>query len=262
MDQVVVYKLGEMTQPPKSSRPGRLLGVFHEIEKLKHEPVSAGQLDPKAALLRSWQSNRLAHTYADLLDSSRYRPACLFFLEDIYAARDFSQRDHDMEQMHDFMQHFIPETMLHPLSVTVELHRLTNELDNRLLDALVNRLGVTDTITPELYAEGYRVCDNYAERVQQIDLIHEIGRRLDGIVRSPLTGAMLNVAKGPARRAGWTELTDFLERGYKAFKHMRGSKYFVETVRKREMRILDRIFAKHPDPFGPESGDQPGSPSD
>jgi hypothetical protein len=239
-----------MTAPTRPIRPTHVLGVLHGLDQLKHEEITTAPLDPKVALLRAWQSNRLARTYADLLENPRYRPACLLFLEDIYAARDFSQRDHDMERMHEFMQRLIPDSLLRPLTVTVHLHGMTNDLDARLLDALVNRLGVTDTITPELYAEGYRVCDNYDERKEQIELSCEIAERLDGVVRAPLTGMMLTVAKGPARSAGWTELTDFLERGYKAFKHMRGSRYFVETIRKRERRILDRIFERHPDPLG------------
>ena len=105
-------------------------------------------------------------------------------------------------------------------------------------------------LTTALYAEAYRICDNYDERVRQIDLVHQIGSRLDGVVRSPLTRAMLAVSKGPARKAGWGELTDFLENGYRVFKHMRGARHFLDTVRERERRILDRIYANDPDPFG------------
>ncbi len=200
-------------------------------------------------MLRAWQAQRLARTYADFLEQPRYRPACLFFLEDIYGPRDFSQRDHDLEQMYEFTQRFIPGEMLRPLALTVRLHHLTQELDRQLLDVLVKQLGVTDTLTAPLYAEAYRRCDNYTERVRQIDLIDDIGKRLDGLVRSPLVGAMLAVAKGPARRAGWIDLMEFLEHGFTAFKHMRGGSYFLSTVREREMGILDRIYANDPDPF-------------
>jgi len=238
-----------MTAPTRPTRPLHVLGALHGLDQLKHEEIATTPLDPKVALLRAWQADRLARTYADLLENPRYRPACRLFLEDIFGAHDFSQRDYDLERMHEFMQRVIPDSLLRPLTLTVRLHRLTNDLDARLLEALVHRLSVTDAITPELYAEGYRLCDNYAERSQQIEWIGQIGERLDRVVRSPLTGMMLSVAKGPARRAGWTELTDFLERGYTAFKHMRGSRTFVETVRKRERGILDRIVARHPDPF-------------
>ena len=228
----------------------QLLEPLREVGKLKHQTVEAAPLDPEVVMLRTWQARRLARTYADLLAQPRYRPACLFFLDDIYAPRDFSQRDHDMEQMYDFMRRFIPHAMLQPLTLTIKLYRLTQALDQRLLDVLVNQLEVTDTFTAPVYAEAYRRCDNEAERVRQIDLIYDIGKKLDEIVRSPLIAAMLNVAKGPARGAGWTDLTDFLEHGYTAFKHMHGGEYFLTTVRQREMDILQRIYANDPNPFG------------
>jgi hypothetical protein len=227
-----------------------LLSPLHNLDQLKHQSAAAAQLDPEVAMLRAWQSQRLARTYADLLEQPRYRPACLFFLEDIYAPRDFSQRDHDIEQMYDFMRRFIPAPMLRPLALTVKLHHLTEALDQHLLEVLIDQLGVTDTLTAALYAEAYRRCDNYAERVKQIDMIVEIGERLDGLVKSPLTAMMLNVAKGPARQAGWVELVDFLEHGYTSFKHMHGGQYFLKTVRQREIDALDRMYANNPDPFG------------
>jgi len=227
--------------------------MLHDLQQLKRHPVEVKPLDPKVALLRTWQSERLVRTYADLLADPRYQPACLFFLNEVYAPRSFSQRDRDMETVHDALQHILPDALIRPLALTVELHQLTEALDQRLIEVLTGRLGVTDTITPELYAEAYRICDNYDERVRQIDLVHQIGSRLDGAVRSPLTGGMLAVSKGPARAAGWGELTDFLENGHRAFKHMRGARRFLDTVREREKQILDRIYASEPDPFGFES---------
>lgn len=238
-----------MTSPSIPDQPGSTLGILRDIEKLKHQSVAGVPLDPQLALLRTWQSQRLARTYADLLADPRYRPACAFFLEDIYAARDFSQRDHDMEQMYGFMQRVFPAPMIHPLKLTVEVHAMTNALDARLLDVLVHQLGMADSIAEEQYAEAYRRCDNYVERARQIDLIHKIGSELDGIVQWPMTGAALAVAKGPARRAGWVELTDFIERGYRAFRHMHGAAYFLKTVRQREKLILDHIYGMEPNPF-------------
>jgi hypothetical protein len=227
--------------------------MLRDFQQLKRHPVEAKPLDPKIALLRTWQSERLVRTYADLLADPRYKPAYLFFLNEVYAPRDFGQRDRDMVTVYDALQHILPDALIRPLALTVELHHLTEALDQRLIDVLTGQLGVTDTITTALYAEAYRICDNYDERVRQIDLVHQIGSRLDGVVSSPLTSAMLAVSKGPARAAGWGELTDFLEKGYRAFKHMRGARHFLDTVRERELRILDRIYASDPDPFEFES---------
>jgi hypothetical protein len=220
-----------------------------EIEKLKRERLPEQPLEPRLALLKAWQARRMARTYADLLAAPRYRLACGFFLSDIYAPRDFSQRDHDILEMYAFMQRFVPEGLLRPLTETLELYNLTQALDDQLLQVLVEQLGVDTELTEAQYAQAYRLCDNYVARVRQIEMICKIGESLDDVVRLPLTGAALQVAKVPARRAGWTELTEFMERGFQAFKNMRGAEFFLKTIRKRERLILDRIYAAEPAPF-------------
>jgi len=226
-----------------------LLGALRDLEKLKHQTVTGGGLDPRMAILRTWQSARLTNTYADLLDDQRYKPACLFFLEELYAPRDFSQRDHDIEQMYSFVQRIFPEAMIRPLRLTVEVHRLTNVLDAQLLEVLVTQLAMTTTLTEAQYAEAYRRCDNYVERVKQIDQIYKIGYLLEEIMQNPLTGAALALAKTPARKAGWDELTTFMEKGYEAFRRMRDTEHFLKTIRQREKKILDQIYAESPHPF-------------
>lgn len=237
------------SRPPRGRRANPLQALL-DIEKMRHERIASSGLDPQIARLRRWQSARLARTYEDLLAHPRYTKACRFFLDDIYGPRDFSQRDYDLTRMYEFARTFVPEALIGPLARTVELHFMTQNLDAQLLDALVHQLGVTDTITVALYAEGYRVCDNYAERARQIDMISEIGEMLDRLVRVPLIGTAMAVARGPAKRAGWVELTEFLENGYAAFHHMNGATFFLSTIRQRERRSLDKIFARDPDPFG------------
>ncbi len=228
----------------------QIYDLISNIGKVSHrEEIERSGLDPHLALLRVWQAERLARTYVDLLEQPRYRPACLFFLEDIYAARDFSQRDHDLETMYEFMRRFVPDAISRPAALTIKLHRMTEVLDRKLLDVLVGQLGVTDSITVEQYAEAYRRCDNYRERVEQIDAILEICEHIDGIVRNPLSGPALRVAGGPLRGAGYGEVITFLERGYNSFKRMHGSRHFRKTLQEREMGILDRFYAHDPDPF-------------
>ncbi len=224
--------------------------VIGNIGKISHrEEIEGSGLDPQLALLRVWQAERLAHTYADLLAQDRYRDACLFFLEDIYAARDFSQRDHDLETMYDFMRRFVPDAVSRPAALTIRLHRMTSMLDAKLLDVLVNQLSIVDSITVEQYAEAYRRCDNYQERVDQIDLIADICAHIDGIVRNPITGPALSLSRRPLRSAGYGDVVSFLEKGYNSFKRMHGSRHFRHIVREREIDALDRMYAGDPDPF-------------
>lgn len=247
-----------MSSPSRLSHPQSFATILRQIQNLEHQRVEGEPPDPKMALLRAWQSERLARTYASFAKDPRYKPAIRFFLEDLYGARDFSQRNHDIMRLYDLVRPLAPELMIRPLMLSVELHYLTEQLDARLLDVLVSQLGMTEAITVALYSEAYRRCDNYDRRVQQIELIYELGSLLDKIVRMPLSGTMFNLAKAPLERGGWRELMAFMERGYIAFKKMRGGREFLERVRDRERRILDRIYAFEPDPFQLETprGDQ------
>jgi hypothetical protein len=237
----------------------RFTETIHHLSRLRQyrleqPPISHVVIDASLARLRTWQSNRLAQTHADLLESHRFGPACRFFLTDIYAPRDFSQRDQDIEYLYTIMSSFLPEFLLKVVRKAIEMNDLTNELDQALSRVMVEKLGITGngtgaTITPESYAEAYRICDNFAERAHQIHLIGEVGRMVDRGTRIPLVGVTLHLARHPANRAGWGELHDFLEHGYTAFKHMGRADKFLQIIQEREMGILERIYAHHPDPF-------------
>jgi hypothetical protein len=245
---------------PSATEAAKLLAQLIEARPGRHQKIAGVPLQPVVRLLREWQSARLARTHQDFLQDPRYRPATEFFLSDIYAARDFSQRNHDIQKAYDSMRKAVPERALQTLARTLELHEFTDDLDARLAATLVAHLGVTNTITPEQYAQGYRQCDNYDDRVRQIDMIIDIGRSVDRLVRLPFIGLTLRLAHVPANLAGWHELQDFLERGFAAFKHMNNADYFLNTVAHRERAILDRIYASHLEPFAIEANGRPDSP--
>lgn len=216
---------------------------------IQHETVEPGKLDPRLALLKQWQADRLKRTYEDVAALPRYGAVMDFFLQDIYAARDFTQRNHDMERMYEFMRHVAPEPVVRPLMMTVELHRLSEDLDARLLGTLVGRLNMDGSLTTSLYTEAYRLCDNYPERVRQIELIHDIGVMLDRAVRLPMGGPMLLLAKRGLGKGGWSELIALMDRGYNVFKRVPDTGKLMAIIRRRELQILDRIYAGDSEPF-------------
>lgn len=238
-----------MTDRDETKGGEHLLDYVRAARVGRHHRVSGEELEHGMRLLRAWQSARLARTHADLLADPRYGPACEFFLTDVYAPRDFSQRDHDITRVYESMHSVMPRALSRVLEMTIALNELTKELDETLLDVLVDELGVKDEITEEQYAEGYRRSDTYDLRVRQIELILELGREIDRLVHKPAVGLALRLAGIPARLAGWHEMQDFIERGFAAFKHMKNAEPFLETITGRERRILDRIYEGVEDPF-------------
>ncbi len=243
------------TKPEKlseSQSPKDLLRVIYELqhrEEARQQPVAGIALNPQMALLRQWQSERLSRTYADLLADKHYAPICHFFLSDLYAARDFSQRDQDAEHLYALLSRYLPKSMLTLLAEAILLNDLTQRLDQALLQALVEELHIEEAITPQGYAEAYRLCDNYAERQLQIELLARCLNEVGKGAHSLLVDASLRLAKLPAEALGWFDLYDFLRRGYAACKPVGNFKFFISTLQERETAILDKIYSNNPDPF-------------
>jgi hypothetical protein len=237
---------------PGKVSPQELIQLLSELQhrqEAQRVMIDDIALDPQLAMLRQWQTERLANTYNDLLANEQYRAACLFFLSDIYAPRDFSQRNHDAEHLYNLLSRFLPEVMLTLLADAIRINQLTSRLDHALLKVMVEDLEVKETITPPIYAQAYRLCNNYSERWEQIELATKILREAARGARNPIFAASLRLVRGPAQHAGWFELYDFLERGYLACKPMRKVEAFVETIEQREKEILERIFAGDDEPF-------------
>jgi hypothetical protein len=230
-------------EPPSTPNFIQLLKQLQSEEAAQRQEIAGKGLDPAMQRLREWQSQRLRGTYADLLAEPAFNPACEFFLTDIYGPKDFTQRDHDAERLYGLLSRYLPQIMLRLVADTIRINHMTYRLDHDLLNALVGLYGEQETISFEQYAQAYRVCDNEPERREQIELLTAILEEVTIGARQMATGLALKAVRGPAVKLGWGELYDFFERGYQACKPMKDPRYFVQTIRSRELALLEKIFA-------------------
>jgi hypothetical protein len=201
--------------------------------------------------LRAWQASRLTRTHQDLLESPRFHNAAQFFLADLYGPHDLSRHIEEVRRIVPVMTRVLPDSGLAAVAHAVELNALSEGLDAAMADALG---AGTATIIPATYAAAYRKIGRAEDRARQIDLIALLGGALEGLSRQPFVGAALKVMRGPARAAGLGELQGFLERGYAAFRAMRGGAgEFVAIVVARERSIAQALLA------GDAGALQPGS---
>lgn len=222
-------------------RLGRNLAAVKRWRAATH-----GDEATKEAILRlkAWQSDRLAGTYPDLLASPRYRAAAHFFMEDLYGPKDFSQRDADVERILPKLTALLPAAALSTLADAVELDELSEELDAKVLAAHGH-----GAISPQSYAAAYAQAATPAQRQRQIALIRSIGEALDRLTRIPLLLSTLKLMRGPAHMAGLSALQEFLEKGFVTVKDMRGVEQFLDIITRRETLLMERLFARDPDPF-------------
>lgn len=230
----------------------RLLAQIQRVRALR-DRLDADPSRAKAmATLRHWQAQRLSRTHADLLGSPRYGTAAAFFLSDLYGPGDFRQRDEDIERVYAKLVRVLPDRLIAIGAAAAELHAVSGELDETLLAALSADLNSGGRITEKKYAEAYRRCANFDRRCDQIILMTEVGRALDRVVSHPWIHRSLKMMRIPATLAGFSDLQDFLERGFRAFRNMGGAEAFLSLIAEREAMILERIYRDHPHPFARE----------
>jgi hypothetical protein len=209
----------------------------------------AGPLAAAKHRVRIWQNERFAATYADLAAQPRYAPAVSFFLDELYGDTDMSARDADLIRVLPVMIKLLPAPALETIRDALAFETLCERLD-----ADVAREVGDARLTETSYGEAFRRCGQPALRRKQIEHVEHIGRALDRLTRWPMIGTTLRLMRVPANSARLGALQDFLERGFAAFKHMRGAERFLATIVERESAIVERLFAAHPRPFHFEDG--------
>jgi len=197
------------------------------------------QQDYKLAL-QAFQSQRLRRDHADLAAEPQYHQIGEFFFEEMYGPRDFSSRDEQARRLHQFV-HLAPGLAVRDVQDVLELLALTNRLDDAVALRLLELEAALD-FDELLYERAYRLCDNYAERVRQFELIRHALYNVYRMARRPLIGAVLQRTHGLAQTVGMVDIHRFLYMGYQAIQPVRDIHRFVETILLREQDRLDRIY--------------------
>ena len=224
--------------------PGSEAATKRHLELLRSLRGDRKKTPERLDELKHWQMQRLAGSYADVSAVPRYRAATAFFLDDLYGPKDFSRRDQEMVRILPAMTRLLPASAVETAALAIELEALSEDLDQRL-----TRLLPAGPIDEAGYARAYRASSTRAERERQVELLGEVGERLDALVRRPLVFRTLKLMRTPARMAGLDDLQAFLERGFEAFRHMQGADEFLALVRSREMELLNRLFSGAARPF-------------
>ena len=217
------------------------LGVVLARLRQAQQRSTAPALQERLRLLRAWQAQRLAAEYADQRAMPRRRQAVEFFLEDVYGARDFGDRDAQFSRAIHKLEATLPLGALRALRDAVELQALTLELDLSVAERLAPSAEALDAAG---YGRAYRETGRRVDRMRQIDLAVDIGRRLEHLTALPAIELVLRLAAAPARLAGFGALQAFIERGHAAFRRLGPeASAFLDAIEARERAFLERHAA-------------------
>ena len=200
--------------------------------------------------VKAFQARRFAGTYADLLKAGQYRPAALFFLEELYSNKDYTARDQQFARIAGALQRIFPEQVVQTAVSMARLHALTETLDDAMARHWVAHQGDSNTSECGLYVAAWRTVGRQADRHDQLETVLTVGRELDRLTRAPGLRMLLRMMRGPATMAGLSSLQQFLENGFDTFAEMgrkgSGATLFLETIHTREASLMDLLFDTDP----------------
>lgn len=231
-----------------------ILAALATVDRERTRRAADPALARRVETLKHYQQQRLRHSYADLLESTRYRQATTFFLEELYGPGDFTRRDQQFARVVPGIVRLFPGEVVATVVALAQLHALSERLDTQMAEAMAeaaagnaSEAGAAarhgGTLDAAAYGRAWRAVGQADEREQQVALMLQVGQSLDRHTRSRLLRASLHMMRAPARAAGLDSLQRFLETGFDAFGAMGGAQEFLHTIAERERALAAALFS-------------------
>jgi hypothetical protein len=224
---------------------GGALAVVHQLQQVQSKQPA---LLAMVHAVKRAQCFRFQRSYVDVLTHGDWAAAAQFFLQELYADRDFSKRDAEFGRIAPAIERLFPQSVVQVATTLAHLHALSEQLDHRMAISMLAIPGTnqSDAFVREHYPRAWRMVGQRAARVEQLALVEHLGVELIKITRVKGLRILLRMMRGPAHAAGLENLQNFLERGFDTFAAMQRSKTgatgFLATINHRENAWLDRLF--------------------
>jgi hypothetical protein len=205
------------------------------------KPVNQDEFQNLKRALQAFQSNRLNQTYADLKNSPEYTKIGIFFFEKLYAPDDFSFRDTSIKKLNKLLKGKIYKGIISAINQVIELHELTDEQDNRMVQQMI-KLKVGTDINMEEYQDVYRSLDNYDQRLGQIRLSTKVTRSFHRLSKKWIVAVSLKTIRTAAHLIRIGKIIDFIYEGFEGFRAIKNIDFFVDTVEEREIAWHNKIW--------------------
>ena len=217
-----------------------------EVTQLRSEAAQDPALRSTVAAVKAFQAARFRTTYSDLHATERYRPAVLFFLNELYSDKDYTQRDAQFVRIAGPLERLFPESVVDTAVSMAELHAITERLDAAMARSLLS-IGPQVTLDSAHYAEAWQNVGQPDSRQFQLATVLRVGQDLTLFTRKRGLRTLLRMMRPAARAAGLGALQSFLEAGFDTFGAMTAqgdtAQAFLGFIAQREGALIDTLFS-------------------
>ena len=214
--------------------------ALQSVDRLRQQHANNPLLRQASFDIKRFQAHRFQASYADLLQSPRYKSATTFFLHELYGDKDYAERDQQFARIASTIARLFPQAVVNTAAALAQVHALTEQLDDLMAHQWLKETAQGGDCAR--YVRCWRSVADSAARHRQLDVVQLLGQELDRLTRKPGLRTLLKLMRGPASAAGLSSLQHFLEAGFDAFADMRGADEFLEVIRLRESEWICSLF--------------------
>ena len=104
--------------------------ALQAVQQLRQQHAADDFLKQASFDIKRFQACRFQASYADLLQSPRYKAAATFFLQELYSNKDYAERDQQFARIANTIARLFPQAVVNTAAALAQVHALTEELDD------------------------------------------------------------------------------------------------------------------------------------
>ncbi len=202
--------------------------------------------------VQAWQKTRMQSTHLRQFAEKHNILMSEYFLNRLYGGSDFDALAGQIARLMKYAhkaEKLIPENAIKTGTSGVSLAILAVQLDEQVAMQLLKDYHPHEKLTDEMMRLTYLKLDQGQQRLQQLDLLDQLGLSLDKYMRSFMVYTAFKMCKGAASKYNFQVMYEFMQDGFLAMKPLKSAEKFVKDFTAVERQIIHQVHAADPNPF-------------
>ena len=175
-----------------------------------------------------------------------------YFLNRLYGGPDFDALAGQIARLLKYAhkaEKIIPENAIKTGTSGVSLAILAVQLDEQVAIQLLQDYPENMPLNDEMMRLTYLKLDQGEARLQQLNMLDELGKNLDKYMRSFVVYTAFKMCKGAAQKYSFQIMYEFMQDGFLAMKPLKSAEKFVKQFTASEREIITKVHAGDLHPF-------------
>ena len=224
-----------------------LLALYYQLNYHQNPAIFQRLQDVQA-----WQKQRMQRTHAKTFAEKQNILMSEYFLNRLYGGPDFDALAGQIARLMKYVhkaEKLIPENAIKTGTSGVALAILAVRLDEQVAMQLLKDYHPNEALTDKMMRLTYLKLDQGQQRLEQLDLLDQLGKSLDKYLRSFVVYTAFKMCKGTANKYHFQIMYEFMQDGFLAMKPLKSAEKFVQDFTAVERQIIHKVHAGDLAPF-------------